>query len=179
MFKSLVIALALLATLRAEPINPPPFDYLNIQHAGNVGIIALGGGNTFLEGHYEMEFYLGLTPRTHSEASVAAVAMKNNLIPFSLHVSEYRFKPYAGLGLLSALNHRYDPQWRDELPDEYYYQDIWHFSAHFGAVFERSDWGVYVEAMTIDSYFSVYASSKGSLGLDDIFSLGVGLRIKL
>lgn len=167
----------LLGMLHAEPINPLPFDYLQIQHAGNIGLIAVGGGNTFFGGHYEMEFYLGITPRTHSEASIAAVAMKNNLIPFSLHVSDYRFKPYAGLGLLSGLNHRYDPQWRDELPDDYYYQDIWHFTAHLGTVVERGDWGVYVEAMTIDSYFSAYASSKGALTLSDIFSLAVGLRI--
>lgn len=176
MFRAFLLTCILASALKAEPINPPPFDYINVQFAGNIGLLSVGGGNTFLDGHYEMEFYLGLTPHTHSEAAILTVAMKNNLIPFTLHVSEYALKPYVGLGLLSALNHRYDPQWRDELPDDYYYQDIWHLTAHLGLVAQYGTWGLYFEAMTVDSYFAAYASSNGAITPDDIISFAVGLR---
>lgn len=188
MFKKAVLALALLTPLlsASEEINTLPFDYMNLQYAGNIGFIGVGGGNTFLDDHYDFELYLGLTPRLNyiSEVSIITLAMKNNFIPYTFKAGSFSMRPYMGIGMLLGANHRYNPNWQDNIDNSYYYQNNWHITANLGLIVsrkykEKSDatLGMYVETSSLDTYMLNYIKNRSTVALTDIFSIAVGIRM--
>ena len=179
----------LLSTLQAgdEKINPLPFDYMNLQYAGEIGFVSVAGGNTFFNDHYDFEIYLGFTPRIEgiSEVGLFSFAMKNNYVPYTLDIGTYSLRPYLGLGLLLGANHRYNPNWQDNIDSNYYYQNNWHVTANLGLVMRKeldaaplSSVGLYVETTTLDIYAVSYVENLGTLALNDIFSIAFGVRME-
>lgn len=188
MFKKLLLISVFVITLHAgdEEINHLPFDYMNVQYAGQIGFISIGGGNTFFDDHYDFELYLGLTPRLFyiSEVAIVTLAVKNNYIPYTLKYESYEFRPYIGLGILFAQNQRYDPNWQDSIDDSYYYQNNWHITGNIGLTINKNfsepgirSLGLYIESMTNDVYFLDYYHNREALTIDDVFSTAFGLRI--
>ena len=189
MFRKLLISLLLVLTLQAddEKINALPFDYMNLQYAGEIGFIGVGGGNTFFSDHYDLEFYLGFTPRITgiSEVALFSFAVKNNYVPYTLEIQSYSFRPYIGFGILVGANHRYDPNWQDNVEKNYYYQNNWHITGNLGLVMRKAledaplkSLGFYVESTTLDVYVIDYVQNLDALALDDIFSIGFGIRME-
>lgn len=167
-----------------EVLNAMPFDYVNIQYAGNIGMLSVAGGNSFFDGMYDMELYLGITPNTVSEVAIYTLAIKNNFIPYEFKIDDYLVKPYAGVGFFFAWNQRYDPSANEEIPDDYYFQTLWHLSAHFGLIFEKvlhdnyfSKAGFYIETTALDTEIVSYFSSDGTIESRDIFTIALGLRM--
>jgi hypothetical protein len=175
-------------------INHLPFEYMNIQYAGNIGLVSIGAGNSFFDDHYDLEFYLGVTPKYVSEITIVTLAVKNNYIPYTIDFKGYSLRPYIGLGLLFSPHHRYNPNWQDEIPDNYYYQNSWHATGHLGLNFNKkvkkgkysTSWlasngvtsvGLYVEVTTIDTYFVSYLSNKDVIALKNIFSTSFGFKL--
>jgi len=189
MFKVFVIALLLFFTLHADDkkINPLPFEYMNLQYAGEIGFIGVGGGNTFFDDTYDFELYLGFTPRIKgiSEVALFSLALKNNYVPYTFKMSSYSLRPYIGIGLLLGANHRYNPNWQDNVEKNYYYQNNWHITANLGVVVRKKledaplkSLGFYVESTTLDVYVVDYVQNLDALALDDIFSIGFGVRME-
>ncbi len=185
--KSIIIALLSVSLYGSEEdINPLPFDYVNFQFAGQIGLLSVGGGNTFFDDHYDFEVYLGLTPRIEqvSEVTIITLAMKNNFIPYTFKYQDFEARPYIGLGLFFAMNQRYDPNWQDDIDSSYYYQNNWHVTGHIGLNVNKKvtdlkmkSIGVYVESMTNDVYFLDYIQNQETLSIDDVFSIAFGVRI--
>jgi len=182
----LFLSISLLQAADKESINQMPFDYMNVQYAGNLGFVSLGGGNTFYDGHYDFELYLGWTPKAVSEVAIFTFALKNNYVPYTYEEAGYEIRPYIGLGFFFALNQRYDPNWQDDIEKNYYYQNFYHFSGHLGlninvkkevddSMFEKV--GLYVETTTVDTYLISYFSNSEVLTLDDIFTIAFGIRV--
>ena len=186
MFKKLLLSLLLLGALQAEEINHLPFEYMNVQYAGEIGFLSVGGGNTFFDDHYDMELYIGATPRFFgiSEITIYTFAMKNNYIPYTFRYKSYDLRPYMGLGILAAQNQRYDPNWQDTIDRAYYFQNNYHATMNLGLNmnkhFEESSiesLGLYFETTTIDVYFLDYFNNPDALNIDDVFSIAFGVRI--
>ena len=170
-----------------EETNPLPFDYMNVQFAGQIGFLSVAGGNTFLNDHYDFEIYIGATPRflDISEVTIYTLAIKNNYVPYTFNWSDYTLRPYIGLGFLIGNNQRYNPNWQDNIDKGYYYQNIWHVTGNMGLLFKKklegssiSSLGFYVETVTLDVYVIDYFQNTDALDLDDIFSLSFGARIE-
>lgn len=189
MFKHLIISFALVLSLHSsdEEINHLPFEYMNVQYAGYIGFLSVGGGNTFFDGKYDLEFYIGVTPRFFgiSEISIYTFALKNNYIPFTLQHNGYNIRPYFGVGMLAAKNSRYDPNWQDEIDSDYYYQNNWHISVNTGININKKltnsmidSLGIYVEAVALDTFLQNYYLNYDSVEITDTFSLAIGVRIE-
>ena len=188
MFKRALLGFFLLYSLvsHAEEINTLPFDYMNLQYAGNIGFIGVGGGNTFLNDHYDFELYLGFTPHIKyiSEVAIISLAMKNNYVPYTFKAGTFSIRPYMGLGMIIGANHRYDPNWQDNINKAYYYQNNWHVTANLGLIVNtkyRDDsnetLGLYVETSSLDVYMNNYIKNSDTLALSDIFSIAFGIRM--
>jgi len=188
MLKKLLFICLFLVTIHAsdEEINALPFDYMNVQYAGAIGFISIAGGNTFFDDHYDLELYIGATPRFFdiSEVAIYTLAIKNNYIPYTFRYHSYDLRPYMGLGILAAKNQRYDPNWKDDIDRGYYFQNNWHATANFGVNINKyfedasiKSFGFYAETLTIDVYFLDYFNNPKALSLDDVFSLAFGVRI--
>jgi len=189
MFKHLIISLALVISLYSsdEDINPLPFEYMNVQYAGYIGFLSVGGGNTFFDDMYDLEVYIGVTPRTFgiSEISIYTFALKNNFIPYTFEYNEYNIRPYIGAGILAAKNSRYDPNWQDTIESGYYYQNNWHISVNTGVNINKElsnssikSIGIYIEAVSLDTFLQNYFANTDSVKLYDTFSLAIGARIE-
>ena len=189
MFRYIILSFLLIVVLHAneEEINVLPFEYLNLQYAGNIGFIGVGGGNTFFNDHYDLELYLGFTPKIKgiSEVTIFSLAVKNNYVPYTFHLESYSFRPYIGLGLLLGANHRYNPNWQDQVEKDYYYQNNWHATANIGLVMRKgledrylTSVGFYMETMTLDVFAIDYIQNRDVLDLNDIFSIAFGVRME-
>lgn len=189
MFKHLIISLALVGSLYSsdEEINHLPFEYMNVQYAGYIGFLSFGGGNTFLDGKYDLEFYIGGTPRAFdiSEITIYTFAVKNNYVPYTFKHNNYTIRPYVGLGLLAAKNRRYDPNWQDSIDWSYYNQSNFHISVNTGVSINKEltnasvkSIGIYIETVALDVFLYDYFLNLDSMKLSDPFSLAIGVRIE-
>lgn len=169
-----------------KKINHLPFDYVNIQYAGNLGFLSIGGGNTFYDGKYDLEFYIGVTPALFniSEVSICTFALKNNYIPYTIDYKDYSIRPYVGMGLLTSNNKRYDPNWQDEIEFSYYNTFNMHITINSGVNINKKfkdssikSAGIYAEFVVIDQFLWNYTQNSDTVRLNDIFSLALGVRI--
>ncbi len=193
MFRKLLLVLVLVFASvsaeenRTEPdFNHLPMDYMSLQYAGNIGMISVGIGNLFFDGRYAFELYYGYTPRLVSEVAVSTLAMKHSYVPGSWNMYGHTVEPYAGLGLIYSLNQRYDPNWLDEIPDNYYYQYAFQLIGYVGLSVMHpvtdpassiKSFGAYMELGTVDSYLINYFSEGNALQLEDVLNTAIGVRM--
>lgn len=195
MFSRLVWMILLSASVMAQAnednttkkeLNLLPMDYMNVQFAGNIGFLSVGIGNRFLDDLYALEIYYGYTPRLVSEVAISTVAVKNNLTPSRWMLFNHTIEPYIGLGVLYSFNQRYDPNWADDVPDNYYYQYSFHLIGYGGVsvMYPVKDpsatiraFGGYVEVGTVDAYLIDYLSDNEALRLQDIGNIALGIRL--
>lgn len=189
MFKHILISILVVVSLHSneKKINNLPFEYFNVQYAGYLGFLSIGGGNTFYDAKYDLEFYIGVTPRLFniSEITIYTFGVKNNYIPYTFQHNEYIVRPYVGAGLLFAKNKRYDPNWQDTIEFSYYNTLNLHLTINTGININKKfknssikSAGLYVEAVAIDTFLYSYVVNLDTMKLSDIFSLAIGVRIK-
>lgn len=168
-----------------KPIVP---NYLNLQYAGNIGAYIIGAGyNMNRKKTFEVVVSYGFSLPHHSAKRVHNIAIRGVFIlkKWDLHNGWYLF-PQTGLGISRQLPEGSNTFTRlpKTFPEGYYAPNA--FRAHFnlgGKIRKEMNSNFFIKAIdfyaettTNDQYVMYFLKSK-EVGLNDIFSLALGINL--
>lgn len=173
------------AQSRAEWYVP---DHLKLQFAGNIGFISIGAGYLHGNGHLETDVFLGYLPKSIGGDDILSLTSKLTYSPWSLPLSSrYTVIPFsAGPYLSYSFGSQFDTFLPNEYPEGYYW---WASSLRLGAFIGGrlkmalpatrafSHISLYYELSSYDLLMISLVQNTGYLGISDIFSLSLGLKI--
>lgn len=157
--------------------------YMNMQYAGNVGLVSIGAGTDL----WRQKLYLGLiygylSEKIHdAEVHTLAIKAHYRFVAGNLLKEKFRYNLYAGLGINLGFTDNTYVGYPDYYPDGYYYTNAIHFAPYVGGKIFWSKRettlkkiGVYCELGTIDKYIADVITSN-QVSFFDIWNLGVGI----
>jgi len=185
MFRLLVLYILLFSALFSEPMKATAAgDYMKIQHAGFIGYIAVGAGEYSFDKKLETELFYGYVPRYLSGIEIHTLTLKNSYVPFRYGFKESEVSGYLGLGVMYMPKQRYLANSREEVPSNYYHVTGLHALPYAGISYKREfkdeslqkkALSFYIEIGTLDSYLVSYFNNQEYLGVQDIYSLAIGV----
>jgi hypothetical protein len=161
--------------------------HLKLQFAGNTGFLSLGAGYENKKRNLEGDFFYGYVPQSIGGLSIHTLSSKLawNTIG-NIEGSDIEWRPLS-LGIL--VSYTFGKQYfgfkPENFPYNYYRQPT---SLHMGAFVggqmnvKRRDSkkirriGLYYELVTLDTELLSYFKNTHALKLQDILSLGIGIR---
>ena len=161
-------------------------DHFMLQHAGNIGFMAIGLGYDM--GHfYQLSLLYGFLNEQFgdSKVSVNTVSLKNN---FSLTkpLTKLHFKPTAGLAINWGYTKNTFHKLPEHYPDKYYFQNKVHLAPFIGGEFShhitKSNYfksvDFYYEFSSLDAYILEWIR-RDYIKLRDVLSLSIGLKLSM
>ncbi|TRW27590.1 hypothetical protein FMM05_00480 [Flavobacterium zepuense] len=97
--------------------------YVKLQYAGGMGFLAIGSGWDYgNKKQWESDFLIGWLPRYTGKQSQLVFTIKQNYIPWSLHINgKVILRPlHTGLYITSTMGRDYWIKEPDSYPDSYY-----------------------------------------------------------
>ncbi|MDB5196844.1 MAG: hypothetical protein JWP88_1215 [Flaviaesturariibacter sp.] len=163
-------------------------DHAKLQFAGNIGFLSLAAGYANRKQSLEGELFYGYVPRPISSTPLHNAGVKIDWLPFHIDLTKRaQLKPLM-IGALGSYTFRSNRFRGGEEQEPFTYYD--HPGAVHAGVFLGSQFncdlgrehgvkriGVYYELVSFDTDILNYIGNKKALGLDDIVSLGIGIRI--
>lgn len=197
-FKSFRIFFLLLLVLGGLKVNAQKLKFLIpdeaiVQYAGSIGYLSAGAGyEIFGNKRGNLSFHYGYVPESKGgELHIATVKLAYK--PWQIHLKEwgklYPFNP----GFFASYTFHKDLSLffpSGQYPGDYYYwSEAIRPHLSFSSELEVKPpkalrnsgvraMGFYIEANTNDFYLINYLQNMSALRLDDIFQLGIGLRVK-
>lgn len=159
-------------------------DYVQLQFAGNIGILSAGIGYDLAHDKIHISILDGFVPQSIAGSNINTIALKNAFDLFTIRTPHHtRLKPYAGL---TAMFETTGNGFYKKLPERYLDRNYYHYSAFHAAVFaggalqvpvgkkEGQRLDIYAETGTIDAYVYYYTNNPRH-HLDEIFSIALGV----
>ena len=97
--------------------------YQKVQFAGSMGFLSTGPGWLYGKGKWETDLLIGFIPKFDDTKAKATITIKQNYIPWSLHIGKSRFsiEPLTcGMYVNSILDDRFWKKEPERYPDNYY-----------------------------------------------------------
>lgn len=166
----------------------PPY-HVKAQFAGDIGLVSVGAGRSFLRGKVEADLFLGYLPERVGGDRIVTAAVKATCVPVkALQVRSLDWQPLrTGLQAGHTFGREYfafEPQ--DKYPKSYYgFSTAIHLYSFIGGQvdFSRTKQlprvGIYYEAGSSAEYLISYAQNPRYLSPGKIFHLALGVRMKL
>lgn len=165
-----------------------------MQYAGNMGLLSGGVGWDYGKNkQWETDLMIGFLPRYHSNSTKATLTLKENFTPWCVEMKPGKLdlQPLScGIYLNSILGSDFWGSQPDRYPDNYYS----HLSTKIrinAFIGQRLEWNVpdnrrkyaksiifFYELSTYDLRLRALFVGEG-LGLKDIFSLSLGIRLRV
>lgn len=151
-------------------------DYLKVQAAGNIGMLAFGVGKQFKNNRVDADVWYGFVPAAQGGIDIHTFAMK-------AHVQFIEFpsgRLYAGSTLLHVVGKQYYASRFEKGDRDYYPWTAVHLMPYLGGRFEnkRPDGrvqGMYIEMGALDSYVLQYVRNLKTMNVSEVFNLSVGI----
>ena len=165
-------------------------DHMKVQFAGNIGFLSVGAGYLHGNDKLETDLYAGFLPRSIGGDHIISLTTKMTYSPWKFAINEeYTVIPFSiGPYLSYSFGSQFDTLLPNEYPKGYYW---WATSLRFGAFVGgrvQMDLGAqqrvksfdfYYELGTYDLEFLSYMQNQKSLQISDIFSLALGVKLRL
>ncbi len=170
-----------------KPIVP---DYLNFQYAGNVGAYVMGAGYVMnRKKNLEMVISYGLSLPHHAARRIHNISLKAVFLPVTFNLNKEWFlllKTSLGLSRQFPEGSNTFTRLPKTFPDGYYAPNAYRGHLNLGAkirkklderfFFKAIDF--YAETTTNDQYV-MYLINSHHVGINDIFSLSLGINLYL
>lgn len=165
-------------------------DHVKAQFAGNIGFVSVGAGYLHGNDKLETDLYVGFLPKSIGGDHIVSLSTKMTYSPWKLPLSEeYTIIPFSiGPYLSYSFGSQFDTLLPNEYPEGYYW---WATSLRFGAFFggrlqmhlgdeqRVKSLDFYYELGTYDLEFLSYIQNTKTLQISDIFSLALGIKLRL
>ncbi|MBG58918.1 MAG: hypothetical protein CMJ16_00520 [Peredibacter sp.] len=151
-------------------------DYLKMQHAGEIGELALGVGKKFNR-IYSLDYMHGIVREETGGTTIETIALKNNfqLYRFS-HVFSY-IDLYSGLAAYHVTGLKYQASRNNNYPERYYrigsIRGLFYLGLK-GALEEATKHEGFFEAGINDIWIENYVNSPSTVNLFGYVSLALG-----
>lgn len=98
-------------------------DHVVIQFAGNIGILSVGPGYSYLRDKVTTEFLYGITPEFESNTSIHILTGKTTYHPVKLDLGKgYLWEPFkVGTGMSYTIGRQFHTKWPERYPEDYYW----------------------------------------------------------
>jgi len=162
-------------------------DQLKLQFAGNIGFLSVGAGYVNKSGRLEGDFFYGYVPKSVGGLDIHTLTSKLSWhVLRSVGSERTEIKPLS-LGIL--VSYTFGKQYFGFKPDNYpynYYRQptSLHVGTLLGGQVNRlrkkgsiSSIGLYYELVTMDTEVLSFVTNRKSIGLGEIVSLGIGIRV--
>lgn len=164
--------------------------HAKVQFAGNIGFLSAGPGYLHGKGKLETDLMLGFLPKSIGGDHIVSLTGKLTYSPWKTRIGEeltlipFSIGPY----LSYSFGSQFDTLLPNEYPEGYYW---WATSLRFGAFIGgriqtplKSDQRIkgldfYYELGTYDLEFLSYIQNTEYLNITDIFSLALGVKLRL
>lgn len=151
-------------------------DYLKVQAAGNIGLLAIGAGKQLSKHRIDADVWYGFVPAAQGGIDIHTIAIKGHM--------RFWERPYGRLYVGSTLLHVLGKQYyaaRFEKGDRDYYP--WtsvHLMPYLGGSYEVKGThgrvrGIYIEMGVLDTYAFQYVQNLKSMRASEIYNLAVGI----
>jgi len=161
-----------------------------VQFAGNIGMLSIGPGWSFLNNRIDVEYSMGYVPKFEAEEAIFIHALKGiYTTPLQINLSKLKIKPVSvGVAISHTLGDQFNKYQRSsQFPPRYYW---WVVPYRFAFVY-RAEGELNIDSKFlkgIGSYFevsiwdlSIYnysANENGSyINFTDLFTFGIGTKI--
>lgn len=165
-------------------------DHLKTQFAGNIGFLSVGAGYLHGNDKLETDLFVGFLPKSIGGDHIVSVSTKMTYSPWKFALNEeYTVIPFSiGPYLSYSFGSQFDTILPNEYPDGYYW---WATSLRFGAFVggrvqmyigdkqRIKSFDFYYELGTYDLEFLSYMQNREALQISDIFSLALGVKLRL
>ena len=176
-----VLVLPMISSAQKSLLQQLSPDYLQMQFAGNIGLVSLGVGYNLFKDHLHISFLDGYTPAGIAGIGVNTIAMKASYDLVTLPIANKRAVAYSGLGCnFETTGRGFYTSLPDRYADGYYKWSAVHATFFLGAKLQvlmkkRTNQRLefYAETGTVDSYLYYYATNPG-LRITDMFSAAIG-----
>lgn len=159
---------------------------LNIQYAGNLGLVSLGVGKSFMHEKLDVHLIYGYLPKMINGTSVHTFGIKS-----SYNIAKTRLSDASNVGYYGGLNAFYSIaektylNYPDYYPDGYYNTNAIHSSIFAGTRFNKKVSHPKVKAISLFTEFGTLgyqlwtALSNKHVNVLDILNFSAGITLKL
>jgi hypothetical protein len=162
-------------------------DQAKLQLAGNVGFVSPSVGWSWRDRRLEADLFFGWVPQAVGGIDIYSLTGKLTWLPWRIATGdEWQLIP---LSLALQLTYTFGDDYFVILPDHYpedYYElpTALRAGVGLGGGIGRPLWGVqhvgvYYELVAIDALLGFWVGNPDTVGLTDVFSLALGLRVEL
>ena len=151
-------------------------DYYKIQHAGEIGYLAIGVGNDFTK-RYSLEFFYGHVPKYIGGIDINTFSIKNNLNMVKFNFLSLFIEVYTGVNLYYVFGSHYMISSDTRYPPEYYGIGSSRASVYTGIDFSLNslkEHKIYLESGVNDIVLINYYNNNDIINPYDYFSLAIG-----
>ena len=163
-----------------KPVN------MQVQYAGNMGLVSVGAGKSYLYNKLNIYTIYGFLPKEINGASVHTLALK---AAYTIAVAELSdnllIDCYTGIAALYGITRNTYVRYPDYFPDGYYGTNALHATFFLGARFKLDlnhprykTISLFTELGTLD-YYLWYAIKNKYIKLYDIWNLSFGALVTL
>ncbi|HEY9123511.1 MAG TPA: hypothetical protein PK252_12065 [Bacteroidales bacterium] len=166
-------------------IEPKGPTYMKVQYAGNIGLLSVGMGQTYMDDKLYVDLNYGYLPKRLNGVRVHSFAIKASYQFVQGQLSSLELGSYAGMCVLYGITSNTYIRYPDLYPDDYYLPNALHLMPLVGcnarclSVDKRvSRVALYSELGTVD-YKIWYALKNKKIKPADIFNFSFGVRYKM
>lgn len=162
-------------------------EHVKVQFAGNIGVLSVGTGYSFLSDKIQSDIFYGYAPARITGYDIHTLSLKNSfrLTQFSLSY-HWAMTLSGGFGINYAITNNTFLFLPKQYPDEYYAPNAIHFAPFVSSNFiykndknkMLDNFDVYFELGTLDQYIWYYFKER-AFSFADIWNLAIGVRIPL
>jgi len=150
---------------------------LNLQYAGNIGLISVGTGREFYKDQFMVDLHLGYLPRRFGHSQVFTIAAKTSIVFIKKEIQQFHLNGYCGTTLAYSITNNTYLRYPSYYPNSYYdFPNSFHFFPYLGLLSYRhqSQIAYYLEFGSTD-YKLIAAYRNNCLGLRDVLNISLGL----
>jgi hypothetical protein len=163
-------------------------DHLTAQLAGNVGLLAVGGGHSWRDGRVVGDLLFGWVPESVGGTDIYQLSAKVTWSPWIVRLGQgWKARPFtAGLQVTYLLGGKYFIVQPSRYPNGYYsVPTALHPGLTLGSSltipkrFLDAPVSIYAEGVALGHMLRVWATNPRTIGPADVFSFTAGARVQL
>jgi len=159
-------------------------DHAKLQLAGNIGFLSPGAGYALARGRLELDLFLGWVPEAVGGRDIWSVTGKLSWLPWTAHARGWTFQPLTtAVQLTNTFGEHFFIREPAGFPRGYHILPTALRAGFAVGGTARAPWrgleraSFYYELVAVDVMLAFWFSNRSALGLDDVVSLALGVRL--
>lgn len=161
-------------------------DYLALQHAGNIGFLAVGLGKDFRDEKLQTSLFYGVVPKAVGGVNIYTLTAKLSIIVGEIQLrNKVTLVPfYIGTGLSYAFGDQYQTKSDNPWPRDYYPNAAYYVTPYIGMHARRPirgghEAGLYFELGSYYIYLEREFRNQAYLDVGDMLNVALGVTVSL